>query len=282
MPEYTVSFDGLHVLVRYDTDEVYHFLSFLFDDVHGEPVGDNEILLSIAQGESAGEYTLSSPATTPFSGPLGVHFAAVLFDAVIFNLLNRNSNGIAFHAGAVAYKEKVILLPGQSGSGKSSITACLLAHGFSYLTDELYFMPADEEAPMLPFTRPLCIKSGAATAVSKLIREPDLHKVIQDKQGLVIPHRVLNPEFSPVSFPPALILFPRYQADAPLKIDKISGAQVCTLLMACDVNARNLADHGFQQVVRIARSTPAYQITYSSFRGIADALRDLFDVWQWT
>jgi len=282
MPKYTVSFAGLNVSMRYDTDEVYRFLSLLFGDIDGVPVGDNEIVLHIAQGESAGEYTLNGTAHASFSGPLGVHFAAVLFDAVLFDLLNKNNHGIAFHAGAVAYQEKVIILPGLSGSGKSSMTACLLAQGFSYLTDELYFMPADEEEPMLPFTRPICIKSGSATAVSSLINDKELHKVIMDKQGLVVPHRLLNTEFSRISVPPALLLFPRYQADAPLKIDKISGAQACTMLMACDVNARNLADHGFQQVVRIARSTPAYQITYSSFQGIEDALRDLFDVLQWT
>lgn len=282
MPEYTVSFAGLHVVIQYDTDEMSDFLSFLFDDVHSEPVDDYETLLCITQSETTGEYTLSGSGCPPFSGPLGVYFAAVLFDAVIFNLLNRNSHGIAFHAGAVASKEKVILLPGLSGKGKSSMTACLVAHGFSYLTDELYFVPADEEAPMLPFVRPVCIKADGAAAVSKLMREQDLQKVMRDKQGLIIPHRALNADFSPVALPPALILFPQYLPDAPLKIDKISGAQACTRLMACDVNARNFTDHGFQQVTRIARSTPAYQVTYSSFQGIEDALRDLFDVLRWT
>lgn len=282
MPKYTVSFAGLHVVIQYDTDEMSDFLSFLFDDVHSEPVDNYEILLCISQIESTGEYTLSGSGCPPFSGPIGVSFAAVLFDSVIFNLLNRNSHGIAFHAGAVVYKEKVILLPGLSGKGKSSMTACLVTHGFSYLTDELYFVPADKEAPMLPFVRPVCIKADAVTAVSKLMSEQDLHKVMGDKQGLIIPHRALNSDFFPVSKPPALILFPQYLPDVPLKVDKISGAQACTRLMACDVNARNFTDHGFQQVTRIARSTQAYQVTYSSFQGIAEALRELFDVLRWT
>ena len=154
------------------------------------------------------------------------------------------------------------------------MSACLLTHGFSYLTDELYFMPADEAAPILSFTRPICIKSGAAAAISKLIPEQarKSQDLLMDKEGLILPHRLLNPDFSPISHPPALILFPRYQADAALKIDKISPAQVSTLLMSCDVNARNLPDHGFAQVVRIARTTPAYQLCYSSFEGIRDAL----------
>ena len=281
MSEYTVSFADAHVSIQYDTDELYHFLSLLFGDVCGVPGADTEIRLFIALDESTGEYTLNSTACAPFSGPLGVQFAAVLFDAVIFNLLNKNSHGIAFHAGAVAWQNKVILFTGQSGYGKSSLTTCLVTHGFSYLTDELCFMPVDENAPMLPFTRPLCIKPDTAAAVSQLISEQALSTAIVDQDGLVIPHRSLNPDFLHISASPSLILLPRYLAGEALKIDKISAAQVCTLLMTCDVNARNLADHGFQQVVQIARSTPAYQITYSSFQGINDALQDLFDVLHW-
>ncbi len=277
MSEYTVTFAGLHVAIQYESNEAHRFLSLLFEDVRGESVAENEIVVCIAQGEVAGEYTLTNTGCASFSGALGVRFAAVLFDVVIFNLLNRNNHGIAFHAGAVAYGDKVIILPGQSGFGKSCMTACLVTHGYSYLTDELYFIPADDHASRLPFTRPLCIKSGAVAAVRQLVSEQVLKNAIGDNHGYVIPHRSLNPDFRPISTSPSLILIPKYQSDAVLKIDKISAAQVTTQLMACDVNGRNLEGHGFRQVVQIARSTPAYRITYSSFHGVEDAMLDLFD-----
>lgn len=283
MPQYTVSFSGLHVAIQYDSDEVHQFLSLLFEDLHNEAgVTKHERVLRIVQTEVAGEYTLSNTECAPFSGTLGVHFAAMLFDSVIFNLLNRNSHGIAFHAGAVAYQDKVILLPGLSGYGKSSMTACLVTQGCSYLTDELFFIPSEEQAPTLPFTRPLCIKSGSAIAVKNLVDEHTLDNALDDQFGYVIPHRLLNPEFREIPTSPELILIPKYEADTDLRLEKISAAQVSTHLMACDVNGRNLEDHGFRQVVQIARSVPAYRMVYNSFQGVEAAMKDLYKVLGWT
>jgi len=282
MPDFTVSFAGLHTAILYDTDEVFHFLSTLFDDISSDPVEENEIIISIAQSDVVGEYTLTSPGAATFTCALGVRFAAVLYDLVIFNLLRRNASGIAFHAGAVAWKDNVILLPGQSGFGKSCMTACLISSGCSYLTDELYFMTADKDTPNFSFTRPLCIKSDAVAAIRQLVSEQVLENAIADKHGYVIPHRLLNPDFQLISRSPSLILIPKYQADAPLSVEKLSSAQVTTQLMACDVNGRNLEGHGFSQVAQIARSTPAYRITYNSFHGVKGAMQDLFSTLLWT
>ena len=281
MSNYTVRFAGVNIAILYDTDDAFHFLSTLFEDVRGEPVEEIEIIISIAQREVAGEYTLTSPGSEPFYGVLSVRFAAVLFDVVLFNLLNRNGHGIAFHAGAVACEDKVILLPGQSGFGKSCMTACLVSHCCSYLTDELYFVPVEEHASNLSFTRPLCIKSGAVSAIRQLVSEQVLESAIGNKHGYVIPHRLLNPDFQQILTPPSLILIPKYMADAALKVEKLSAAQVTTQLMACDVNGRNIEGHGFRQVAQIARSTPAYRITFNSFNGVEEVIQNLFTDLGW-
>ncbi len=280
--EYIVSFAGVHIAIEYESEEVHGFLSLLFGDLQGVPTCEAETVLWITVAETAGEFTLSGVGGNPFSGILGIRFAAVVFDAVIFNVLNKNDQGIAFHAGAVAYEDKIILLPGESGYGKSSMTACLVASGCSYLTDELFFIPINDNAPRLSFTRPLCIKSGSAEAILDLLSERLLQSALSDQYGYVIPHRLLNSDFRQITDSPSLILIPKYVADAPLIIEKLSPAQVSTQLMTCDVNGRNLEAHGFPQVVEIARSTPAYRITFSSFDGIEEAMQDLFERLGWT
>jgi hypothetical protein len=35
--------------------------------------------------------------------------------------------------------------------------------------------------------------------------------------------------------------------------------------MQCLINARNLPDHGFPEITRLARSVPAYKMTYANF-----------------
>ncbi len=281
MPEYRVTFVGLSVVIRYSNAEVRDFLNFLFNDIHGPITGDHETILEILQNGNSGQYTLTIDEEVLVKGCLGVNFAAILFDSVIFNLLNKNSRGVAFHAGAVAYREKVILLPGQSGSGKSTMSAWLAAHGFSYLTDELIFMPDGEPDMAIPFTRPVCIKSGSAAEIKKNIPADNRFAVLEDEEGIIVSHQALNPDFSNITSAPSLILFPQYQLFAPLRIQKISGAQACTLLMECDVNARNLVDHGFKQIVQIVRSIPSYRVTYGCFEGFGDALTELFTELAW-
>jgi hypothetical protein len=205
----------------------------------------------------------------------------VLFDAVIFSLLNKNSQGVAFHAGAVFYRDKMILLPGQSGSGKSSVTAWLAAHGFSYLTDELIMMPDACLGKAIPFTRPVCIKRGSAAEINKLILPDTSKTVLEDESGILVAHQLLNPDFSRRSGAPSLILFPQYQSGSSLDIQKITGACACTMLMECDVNARNMVDHGFKQIVRLARSVPVYQVTYGSFAGFDNAFDELLAELGW-
>jgi hypothetical protein len=41
------------------------------------------------------------------------------------------------------------------------------------------------------------------------------------------------------------------------------------------INARNLPEHGFAQVARLARKVPAYRMTYSSFAQLRAPLQDL-------
>ncbi len=284
---YPIDFAGLSVPIRYENREALAFLEFLFGDLHGStraPSLDTSLyavetaatlIISFTEGE---EYTLADSSGTLFTGSLNVQFAAVLFDQVIFHLLNYLKDGVALHSGAVVYQDKTILLPGQSGSGKSTVSAWLTSEQCSfrcsYLTDELVVLP--ENGSVIPFPRPLCIKAGASAAIRAIIPKNGEEQILADKQGVMVPHRLLNPDFPFLVPSVSLILFPTYQAGSPLQIEKISPARTSALLMTCDVNARNLADHGFRQLVQLARSIPAYRIVYSSFAEFNKQLPDLF------
>jgi len=46
-----------------------------------------------------------------------------------------------FHAAALAWQGRGLLLPGKISAGKTTLTAWLLSRGLDYLTDELVFIP---------------------------------------------------------------------------------------------------------------------------------------------
>ena len=268
-----LSFAGRSVAISWDDEAAGGFLDLLFADLstaaEAEPAGALRLLR--AEGDS---YRLGDGDTLLHSGLLDVTMAAQLFDAVIFRLLAGQDGGLALHAGAVVRDGRVLLLPGQSGSGKSTLTAWLTSRGCGYLTDELVLLPARSELQTLACTRPLCIKHGAAPIVKGLL-PPGQEAALEDDQGLILPHRHLNPVFAPTTRPPGLLLFPVYRPGAPLEGERLSGARASALLMTCNVNGRNLDGHGFPLVARIARTVPAIRLVYSSFHGLGELLEQL-------
>lgn len=265
MNQFTVAFAGSTVTLLYDTREVQEFLSLLFMDVtHQTSDQAYQYPLTLRYIEERQEYQLYDGDALLSSGSRGVKFAAQIYDTVIFRLLNRASAGIALHAGGVICNDRVILLPGQSGSGKSTLTFWLTSQNCSYLTDELIFIPLDDPGKIEYFSRPLCLKPGSVHILKELLATEYLEDVLIDSHGAVIPHRYLNVEFREPQSPPSMIVLPSYQPNSKPQLEPISKARLCTLLMGCHVNARNLADHGFNQVLDVARSTPAYRLSYTT------------------
>ena len=264
---FTIFFAGSSVTFLYDTRDAQQFLSLLFMDVAKHTsTKDHRFQLSLHFDESQDEYHLYEGETTLYRGSLGVKMAAHIYDKAIFHLLNRASAGIALHAGGVICNDKIILLPGQSGSGKSTLTFWLTSQNCSYLTDELIYISLDTTEKVEYFSRPLCLKPGSLHILKELLTLEQWDNVLLDRHGAVVPHRLLNEEFKEPQSPPSMILLPSYEPNSKSQLEPVSKARLCTLLMGCHANARNLENHGFKQVLNIARSMPAYRLSYTNLQ----------------
>ncbi len=60
------------------------------------------------------------------------------------------------HAGAVGWQGRAIVVPGASGSGKSSLVAALVRAGATYYSDE--FAVFDTRGRVLPYSKPLYLR----------------------------------------------------------------------------------------------------------------------------
>ena len=65
---------------------------------------------------------------------------------------------IFVHAGVVAWNQRVIVIPGGSMSGKTTLVAALLQAGATYYSDE--YAVLDEDGNVQPFPRPLSIRQA--------------------------------------------------------------------------------------------------------------------------
>ena len=272
---FTVAFAGSTVTLLYDTAEALDFLSLLFLDV-AQPTTDTETQpqLSLLCDKGQNVYQLHDGNTLGYRGHLGVKCAACTYDTVIFHLLNRARDGIALHAGGVICNDRVIIIPGPSGSGKSTLTAWLTTRNCSYLTDELIFISLYDPEKIEYFSRPLCLKPGSLSILKNLLETQQADDILIDRHGAVMPHRLLTSDFKEPLSPPSMIILPYYHPESMPACESVSRARLATQLMGCHVNARNLADHGFKQVFDIARSTPAYRLTYNNLQDAEHLLNE--------
>lgn len=93
-----------------------------------------------------------SVATAGSINDLMPELTRVIDEAVIQQLKNL----YAVHAGAVAWRNSVLLLPGGTHAGKSSLVAELLRHGATYFSDEYALI--DPEGRVHPYPRALLVR----------------------------------------------------------------------------------------------------------------------------
>jgi hypothetical protein len=93
--------------------------------------------------------------------------------------------------------------------------------------------------------------------------------------GWLVPPAVLGSSPADVAGELQCILFPHYNPDGPFELSRLSGASTAVALTRLLINARNLPEHGFPELLRLARGLPAYQLTYGHCDQASEALRAL-------
>jgi hypothetical protein len=176
--------------------------------------------------------------------------------------LVRGGAGLLLHAAAVRRRGRVLLLPGKTGSGKSTLTAYLTSRGFDYLTDELAHVPP-ASARVTGLGAPLKIKSSGIDALKPQValRTHTSATMIGPFDILVAPE---SSERASTGSPLAAIVFPRYTPRSRFNLRPLSASQTGLLLMTSVSNADALPDHGFREAARIAALAPGYAMRFAN------------------
>jgi hypothetical protein len=184
-----------------------------------------------------------------------------LTDRIVFHLADKAKDVHCLHAAAVAYGENALVVPANSGAGKSTFITWLTAIGFEYLTDELILV--DSQGVLEGLARPIQIKFHGLEAIDHLLVNPEL--VQKGKFATALPVESLDGKSANEPKKLALFIFPKYQKDAEFCFEKLSSAEAGMRLMANHVNARNLEGHGFRAMMNLIRNTPCYSLEYGGF-----------------
>ncbi|MGB5706764.1 MAG: hypothetical protein WBM41_08015 [Arenicellales bacterium] len=265
-----ITFDGHTVLIEFEKDEVDPLLDFLFGDLEKQEKFEVQAVFRVNFRSAESQWELTRNQCEMFNGKNLNDLGNVLAGEVLFSLIENNHTGMAIHAGLVSNDRGCMLLPADSGSGKSSVTTWLLTQGWHYHTDELVIIDL-KGGHLRAFTRPLNIKTGGIEPISKIFDIASHRSELRScDMATMIPHRLINPDY--ISDIPQLgaIVFPHYTANSQPGIQRISGAEAGLELMRSNVIARNLPGHGFRSVTQLVRSIPGYRLHYQHFDDLWD------------
>lgn len=262
-----VSFAGSSVRIDAVGDDAVALTGFLFDGVRPADGPPPHVTLRVATHGAVRSLHVDDVLYCERESVGSL--ASALLDQTLFHLSDRSTGGLVLHAAAVSVGSRVVLLPGASGAGKSSLTAWLASHGFDYLTDELVFIPSGT-IDVVPFVRPLSFKASARQTIGRdaIDLEAQGTSRLDSAEGSLWRPAAVGARERLKARTLADIVFPRFAAGAALCIEPLSKADTGLELMSGLINARNLPGHGFSEVARLARAIPGARLGYGAFSQI--------------
>lgn len=184
------------------------------------------------------------------------------------------------HAAAVSYRGRSLLMPGNSGVGKSTLTGYLVAHGFAYLGDDVIAIGEDDiSLSLLPLPTCLSIKAGSWAILEPLF--PALAKLVtlnryERSFRYVAPQG--NYESLQAAAAPSAIVFPSYSAGEATRLKPLRPLDTMIHLLEANVRLSGWGPATEEQLARFVRfveQTPAYELSYSELPEAMKAIEEL-------
>ncbi len=178
------------------------------------------------------------------------------------------------HAAGVARGGRVVALPAPTHSGKSTLVAWLAHHDWEYVTDETVAV-APGTLEVTAYRKPVAVRQGAQAVLAGVIPEVTAadeayfdweHLVLPPSSGTCIPGRL------------AMMAFPRFDPDQPgVVAAPLRPAEALVRLAHNCHEFERMGAPAFRRLEAIARSVPAFELTYSDLRAATGRLHDLLE-----
>lgn len=187
---------------------------------------------------------------------------------------------LQLHAACLVYRKSGgVLLAGGSGSGKSILSAALLARGWRFCTDELTLINP-QTGYVHPFPKPICIKAGAFDIVErlKLPFAGGRHYVkgIKGRVGYINPYDIEHGTVAP-SGPVRFVLFPKYTQSGQPGLFPISRARAVYHLVGGTLNGNAFGDNGIAVLSSLCAGTECFRLETGPIEETCDMLESLID-----
>lgn len=257
---YDVEFGDATVRLEADNAEAAHILEFLCASMATPAANDPSATFRLGAAFTPDAMAIYRDDVMLFRSTAKSSVTAIFLERVLEYLIGVCTSGILLHAAAIARNGMALILPGNTGAGKTTLATWLVCRGFEYLTDEL--LSIDTEAMSVNgFARPLHLKKAALPLFAEMI-DMGSDAVMESPLGSHLSPTRLGAQVMRFARPCAVVL-PEYRAGARFELRALPKAQAATRLMGYVINARKNQQHGFDRVSGLVESVPAFMMTYA-------------------
>ena len=208
------------------------------------------------------------------------HFLQGKFALELTNAIHNTTidNWIAtFHASTISNGEESIMIIGDSGNGKSTLSVLLMAHGFDILCDD--FTPLYEtNMELYRYPAATSIKKGAFETLKPYLKGIDALKTHTNgpkKVNIKYVPPILKFENQKASFPCHKIVYVKYDSTKKDSLNLVSSEKVLETLIP-DSWISPKESHA-QKFINWFKQIECYQLNYSNNTFAISKFRDLFE-----
>jgi len=186
-------------------------------------------------------------------------------------LAERLSHYLLLHAGTLARGSSGLLLPATPGSGKSTLTAALMMHGYRLLSDE-FGVVGLESGELYPMVRPVALKNESIRVIREIapnaVLGPSFPKTRKGTVAHLAPSRA-SIDHRDTTAIPRIVAFPKYQEGAPIELERVDPGAAFNKLALNSFNYEYLGPSAFDAVSRLVTRCEFWRVTYGD---LADAI----------
>lgn len=185
---------------------------------------------------------------------------------------NHANHFLMIHAAVVERNGVALVMPGMPGSGKSTLCAYLVAHGWRLFSDE-FALIAPETGQLVPMPRPISLKNRSIEIIQAVAPQlhfgPLIEGTLKGTVALVRPpvESILRQN---ETAPPRWIIFPKWREGAAAALEPLEPVALFKALISDAINYEMLGEQGFRSLRDLIERCGAYRL---AFDRLDDALR---------
>lgn len=172
---------------------------------------------------------------------------------------------LIIHAAVVEKHGQALILPGEPGSGKSTLCAALVNSGWRLLSDELTLYERSSGL-IVPVPRPVSLKNESIDLIhstfSDALFSPTVHDTTKGSVALMKPPEESVKRMMDKALP-AVVVFPKYQPDKKLSLTPFNKAEAFMKLAELSFNYPVLGAEGFESLYELVEQCKTFNFVYA-------------------